>query len=163
MDIYAPHSPLYNFLSDILYLYEQCPLPPLRQAAIDQAYHLIIAEDENTGYQGIAPLSKMFNAIARFSREGSQSEAYKLHADMRADFMWQGPEGMRVSGTNGSQLWDAVFMAQALADTKIAELNGNKDSVLKLLKWLDEAQMLSEPKHPDITYRASTKGAWGFR
>ncbi|KAJ8094618.1 Lanosterol synthase (Oxidosqualene--lanosterol cyclase) [Marasmius tenuissimus] len=162
VDIYAPHSPLYNFLSDILYVYEQCPVPPLRQAAIDRAYHLIIAEDENTGYQGIAPLSKMFNAIARFSREGSQSEAYKLHAEMRADFMWQGPEGMRVSGTNGSQLWDAAFMAQALVDTKLAEMENNQDNVLRLLKWLDEAQMLSEPKHPDITYRESTKGAWGF-
>ncbi|KAJ8094639.1 Lanosterol synthase (Oxidosqualene--lanosterol cyclase) [Marasmius tenuissimus] len=104
----------------------------------------------------------MFNASARFSRQGSQSEAYKPHAEMRADFMWQGPEGMRVSGTNGSQLWDAAFMAQALVDTKLAETKSNQDNVLRLLKWLDEAQMLSEPKHPDITYRESTKGAWGF-
>ncbi|EEB94187.1 hypothetical protein MPER_07041, partial [Moniliophthora perniciosa FA553] len=87
------------------------------------------AEDENTGYQGIAPLSKMFNAIARLHREGPDSDAYKLHESTRADFMWQGPEGMRVCGTNGSQLWDVVFITQALTETGLASLEENKDSV----------------------------------
>ncbi|KAG7093758.1 hypothetical protein E1B28_007407 [Marasmius oreades] len=161
-DIYAPHSAIYNLFSHIFYVYEQCPIPTLRQVAIEHAYQLIIAEDENTGYQGIAPLSKMLNAIARLSREGPDSKAYSLHSQTRADFMWQGPQGMLVCGTNGSQLWDTVFVAQALAETKLAELEGNRGSVLKVLKWLDEAQMLAEPKHPNITYRGSTIGAWGF-
>ncbi|ESK97698.1 lanosterol synthase [Moniliophthora roreri MCA 2997] len=146
VDTFAPHLMVYSFISDAMIVYERCALTPIRQAAISQVYRLIVAEDENTVYQGIAPLSKMFNAIARLHREGPDSDAYKLHESTRADFMWQGPEGMRVCGTNGSQLWDVVFIAQALTETGLAGLEENKDSSLNI--WMPST--------------GSTKGAWGF-
>uniref|UniRef100_A0A0W0F7V9 Terpene cyclase/mutase family member n=1 Tax=Moniliophthora roreri TaxID=221103 RepID=A0A0W0F7V9_MONRR len=157
VDTFAPHLMVYSFISDAMIVYERCALTPIRQAAISQVYRLIVAEDENTVYQGIAPLSKMFNAIARLHREGPDSDAYKLHESTRADFMWQGPEGMRVCGTNGSQLWDVVFIAQALTETGLAGLEENKDSVRKALTWLDQTQMLEEPKHLDAIYRHHLK------
>ena len=30
--------------------------------------------------------------------------------------MYQGRDGMKMNGTNGSQLWDAAFMVQGLID-----------------------------------------------
>ena len=120
-------------------------------------------EDENTSYQTLAPVNKMFNLVARFHREGASSEAWKQHEIKRHDFMWLGPEGMRICGTNGSQLWDIAFITQACVETGLAELEENKESMKKALEWLDEGQMLDNPKHFKEAYRMATKGAWGFR
>lgn len=95
-------------IAGVLSSYENCIVPSLRRAGIEKAYNLIVLEDENTGYQTLGPVSKMFNLVARAHREGSDSEAYKQHAIKRQDFMWIGGEGMMMCGTNGSQLWDTA-------------------------------------------------------
>ncbi|TFK39425.1 terpenoid cyclases/protein prenyltransferase alpha-alpha toroid [Crucibulum laeve] len=161
-DLYAPHSGLFDAVNVVLSTYESCTIPPLRSAGVKAAYDLIVREDENTGYQTLGPVSKMFNLIARAHAEGPESYAYKLHMEKRQDFMWLGEEGMMMCGTNGSQLWDTGFIAQALVETGLAYLDENKESLGKTLEWLDEAQILDDPKHYRSSYRHSTKGAWGF-
>lgn len=162
-DLYAPHSLLYDSINPILSAYEQCTFPPLRRAANDRAYQLIVQEDENTGYQTLGPVSKMMNLVARFHREGTDSEAYKLHMEKRYDFMWLGAEGMMMCGTNGSQLWDIGFITQAIVESGLADAEENRESLLEALDWLDKAQMTEHPLHHDTSYRHGTKGAWGFR
>ncbi|KAJ2919534.1 hypothetical protein MD484_g877, partial [Candolleomyces efflorescens] len=162
IDLYSPHTKLYDFLSDILSLYENCSLPPLRKLAVERAYQLIIWEDENTSYQDLAPVNKMFNLVARFSRDGIESESWRLHEVKRRDFMWMGAEGMMVCGTNGSQLWDTGFIVQALVETGLANQEQFKGGLLKSLEWLDGAQMQDNPKHFEKAYRHRTKGAFGF-
>ena len=147
----------------VLGAYESCPLPPLRRAAVARAYELIVLEDENTGYQTLGPVSKMFNLVARVYEEGPESEAYRLHKSKRDDFMWMGAEGMMMCGTNGSQLWDIGFITQALVETGLANLPENKESLIKALEWLEDGQILDHPKHYQTSYRHGTKGAWGFR
>ncbi|KAF9526128.1 terpenoid cyclases/protein prenyltransferase alpha-alpha toroid [Crepidotus variabilis] len=161
-DEYAPHSALFNTISSILSVYELCTIPPLRRAGLKRAYQLIVMEDENTGYQTLGPVSKMFNLIARFHAEGSDSFSYKEHMLKRKDFMWIGAEGMMMCGTNGSQLWDVGFIVQALVETGLAEEEENKESLVKALEWLDQAQIRTNPKHYKEAYRHTTKGAWGF-
>ena len=77
--------------------------------------------------------------------------------------MWIGAEGMMMCGTNGSQLWDTGFIAQALVETGLAELEENKAGLIRALEWLDESQMREDPMHFEVLYRHATKGAWGFR
>ncbi|KIY70790.1 terpene synthase [Cylindrobasidium torrendii FP15055 ss-10] len=161
-DLYAPHSLLYDSINPILSSYEQCTFPPLRRAANDRAYKLIVLEDENTGYQTLGPVSKMMNLVARFHREGTDSDAYKLHMEKRYDFMWLGAEGMMMCGTNGSQLWDIGFITQAIVESGLADAEENKESLLEALDWLDKAQMTEHPLHYETSYRHGTKGAWGF-
>ncbi|KAJ7493448.1 terpenoid cyclases/protein prenyltransferase alpha-alpha toroid [Mycena galericulata] len=127
-----------------------------------QRNNLIMLEDENTGYQTLAPVSKMFNLVARVYAEGPESEAYRLHKNKRDDFMWMGAEGMMMCGTNGSQLWDVAFITQALVETGLAELPENQESLIKALEWLEDGQILDHPKHYKTSYRHGTKGAWGF-
>ncbi|KAL1710959.1 terpenoid cyclases/protein prenyltransferase alpha-alpha toroid [Schizophyllum commune] len=162
VDLYAPHSAIYDLINVVLTTYGQCPFPPLLNAGINRAYELIVMEDENTSYQTLAPVNKMFNLVARFHREGAGSEAWKQHEIKRHDFMWLGPEGMRICGTNGSQLWDIAFITQACVETGLAELEENRECMKKALEWLDEGQMLDNPKHFKEAYRMATKGAWGF-
>jgi lanosterol synthase len=154
---------LFDGINVIFSSYEHCILPPLRKAGVERAYELIVLEDENTEYQTLGPVSKMFNLIARAHREGPESYAYKQHQIKRQDFMWIGAEGMMMCGTNGSQLWDIGFITQALVETGLAREEQNKESLLKALEWLDEAQIRSDPKHHHTSYRHTTKGAWGFR
>ncbi|KZT09915.1 terpene synthase [Laetiporus sulphureus 93-53] len=162
VDLYAPHTALFDFLYSILTAYEYCALPPLRKAGVDKCYRLIVQEDENTGYQTLGPVSKMMNLIVRYHVDGPDSTAYKLHRDKRADFMWIGPEGMRMCGTNGSQLWDIAFITQALVESGLAFEEENQESLIKALEWLDQCQIRDNPKHFQSGYRHPTKGAWPF-
>ncbi|KAF5383417.1 hypothetical protein D9757_006167 [Collybiopsis confluens] len=161
-DLYAPHSSVLDTLNAILSYYELCSIPPVRKLALQKVYDLIVMEDENTGYQTLGPVSKMFNLIARVHHEGRESEAFKLHEAKRADFMWLGIEGMMMCGTNGSQLWDLGFITQAVVETGLAEMEENLSGLIKALDWLEKGQMLENPKHFELAFRHRTKGAWGF-
>ncbi|KZV84909.1 terpene synthase, partial [Exidia glandulosa HHB12029] len=162
VDLYSPHTRLLDSLNGLLGVYESCGFPPARRAALDRVYDLICMEDENTNYQDLAPVNKMMNLVCRFVGEGRDSEAYRRHMTTRNDFMWLGPDGMRMTGTNGSQTWDLAFITQALVETGLAREPGNRDSLLRALQWLDRAQMRENPKHHTTMYRQGTVGAWGF-
>jgi lanosterol synthase len=119
-------------------------------------------EDENTGYQTIGPVSKMFNMVCRWHREGPESDAFQQHCAKIDDFLWMSDEGLMMTGTNGSQLWDAAFISQALVETGLGEEEANKTAVKGVLDWLDKCQIRENPKHYDSAYRHASKGAWPF-
>ncbi len=157
-----PHTTVLDTLYLILGAYESCAIPPLRRAALDKCYKLVVNEDENTGYQTLGPVSKMMNLIVRAHVDGPESEAYRLHMETRDDFLWLGADGMMMTGTNGSQLWDIGFISQALVETGLAKEEENRDSLIGALKWLEMAQIKEHPKHFEVSYRHPTKGAWPF-
>ncbi|KAG8761220.1 Lanosterol synthase (Oxidosqualene--lanosterol cyclase) [Serendipita sp. 396] len=161
-DIYAPHTYTLNGLFAILGAYEGCALPPLRRAGLDYVYKLVVMEDENSDYQDLGPVNKMMNMVVRHHADGPESHAFKEHVRRRQDFLWLGPKGMMMCGTNGSQLWDITFICQALVKTGLGELKENKKSMMAALGWLDKAQMQSNPVHFESAYRQATKGAWPF-
>ncbi|RXK41597.1 lanosterol synthase [Tremella mesenterica] len=169
IDIYSPVHPILSSLHSVLGIYEKLPhVPllsstvPLRQIANDRAYQLLSYEDENTGYQTLGPVSKAFNMVCRFAREGNESEAMKRHLSRVGDFLWLSQDGMMMMGTNGSQLWDLAFMAQAAVETGLAGEDDNEASVLGMLDWLDKAQLQHDPKWMKEGYRHRSKGAWAF-
>lgn len=161
-DLYVAHHPVMRALNATIATYEQCALPPVRRAAIDAAYRLVVMEDENTGYQTLAPVSKMFNLVCRYAREGPESEAFRRHRTRIDDVLWLGSEGLMCCGTNGSQLWDTSFIAQALVETGLAEEQENHEACLKALDWLDKCQIRENPRHYKEAHRHTTKGAWPF-
>ena len=65
-------------------------------------------------------------------------------------------------GTNGSQLWDIAFAAQALIETGLGEEEEFRESLMGILRWLDNCQIRDNPKHYASSYRHTTKGAWPF-
>ena len=56
--------------------------------------------------------------LVRWHREGGDSEAVKMHRDRIQDYLWLGLDGMKMTGTNGSQLWDTAFAVQALLEVR---------------------------------------------
>lgn len=157
-----PHTAVFDLCNQILGQYEGCALPPLRRKALDRVYELIVMEDENTDCADLGPVNKMMNQICRVHAEGQESDAFKRHKHRRSDFMWLGADGMMMSGTNGSQLWDIAFICQAIVESGMAEEEGNRKSCVKALEWLDQAQIKKNPKHHATNYRHETKGAWPF-
>jgi len=161
-DLYVAHSFVLDTLYNVLSIYEQCAFPPLRRMALKEAYNLICMEDENTNYQGLAPVNKVMNMVVRYIVDGKDSEAYREHMRTRDDFLWIGPEGMRMTGTNGSQLWDIAFIAQAVVESGLGEEEEGRECLISALKWLERNQIRENPKHYRKTYRHATKGAWPF-
>ncbi|KAI8996475.1 lanosterol synthase [Trametes punicea] len=162
VDLYTPHSTVLELIYGVLDTYEQCVFPPLRRAALQRCYDLVVMDDENTDYQTLGPVSKMMNLIVRAHVDGRESAAYKRHMDRRRDFMWLAREGMMMCGTNGSQLWDVGFTAQAVVEAGLANEPEFKPSVLRVLEWLDRCQIRENPRHFTSAYRHPTKGAWPF-
>ncbi len=72
---------------------------------------------------------------------GHDSHAMRMHREKLKDFMWIGAEGMMMTGTNGSQLWDTSFIAQAMVDSGLAASAENRELTQRLLDWLDECQI----------------------
>ena len=161
-DVYSPHTRFGDTLFNILGVYESCALPPLRQAALKAVYRLIVAEDENTEYQTLGPVSKMMNLVVRAYVDGVDSDAWKQHLLKRQDFMWLGRDGMLMSGTNGSQLWDISFISQALIQNGLGYDENVKEHAIRALEWLDDCQIKGNPKHFETAYRHASKGAWPF-
>lgn len=129
---------------------------------IDFVYDQVVKEDENTGYQDLGPVNKMMNLIVRHHADGPDSFAFREHVKRQQDFLWLGPEGMMMCGTNGSQLWDIAFICQALAETGLGDLPENKESMMAALHWLERTQMQENLPHCESAYRQNTKGAWPF-
>lgn len=162
VDVFYPHTKTLKALMGLVGAYDNCHIPPLRRAGIKRAYELLVLEDENTSYQCLGPVNKMLNYIARWDVEGHDSHAMRMHREKLKDFMWIGAEGMMMTGTNGSQLWDTSFIAQAMVDSGLAAAAENRELTKKLLHWLDECQIRDNPRHHASCYRFATKGAWPF-
>ena len=162
VDLFAPHSAIFDWFNVVLVQYEKCSLPSLRCAALDRVYKLIKMEDENTDYQGIGAVNKMMNLIVRWHVDGPDSEAFGRHRRRCPDFLWLGKEGLMVTGTNGSQLWDTAFISQAIVETGLAAEEVNRESCIKALEWLDDAQIKGNSLHFGKDYRHQSKGAWSF-
>ena len=59
----------------------------------------------------------MINMLCIWIKKGPDSDEYAKHVARLPDYLWMGRDGMKMNGTNGSQLWDTSFMVQALIES----------------------------------------------
>ncbi|CAO1636103.1 unnamed protein product [Sympodiomycopsis kandeliae] len=163
VDIFAPHTNVLKALMKVMGYYAKFTPNLIRSAGLQQAYNLLKREDENTGYQCLGPVNKMLNQVVRYAVDGSNSDAMRHHRDKMRDFIWMGEDGMSMCGTNGAQLWDTAFIAQAVSSTTTLVENPRiRPSIQAILRWLDDTQIRENPQHYRSCYRHATKGAWPF-
>lgn len=161
-DVYAPHTAVLDALFAAAGAYEKVHSRWLRSAGIRRAYSLVVKEDENTGHQCLGPVNKMLNYVVRWAVDGPESRAFALHREKLRDFCWMSGEGLMMTGTNGSQLWDTSFIVQALADAGLAQRAEWRGVCARALEWLDACQIRENPQHFRSAYRFATRGAWPF-
>ncbi|CAG8720068.1 16567_t:CDS:10, partial [Racocetra persica] len=183
VDLYAPHTKILNFCNSILNIYEKLPnFLGIRNISLQESYELIKYEDENTDFLDIAPVSKVMHVLCTYYEEGPDSKAFKLSKERLIDYMWLGPEGMMMCGTNGTQVWDTALTVLAVIEAgsncvlsnldaqlfKLVLLIGladdpsNHQSMIHALEFLDDAQIKKNPKDNERCYRYKALGAWGF-
>ncbi|KAI8968238.1 terpenoid cyclases/protein prenyltransferase alpha-alpha toroid [Mycotypha africana] len=164
VDLYTPHSKIMDILNYGLTYHETIAskLPWLRKYALKLTIDQIKMEDENSFYLDIGPVNKAMNWLVVYYHYGKDSYEFKEHVKRNADFMWMGPEGMMMNGTNGSQLWDAAFITQACVEARLADNPQYRENMVKTLEFLDVTQIKRDPPNMEKCYRQSSKGAWPF-
>uniref|UniRef100_A0A8D1LY59 Terpene cyclase/mutase family member n=1 Tax=Sus scrofa TaxID=9823 RepID=A0A8D1LY59_PIG len=115
-DLYSPHSWLLNALYAVLNFYERHHSTSLRQRATQELYEHIAADDRFSKCISIGPISKTINMLVRWHVDGPASSVFQEHVSRIPDYLWLGIDGMKMQGTNGSQIWDTAFAIQALLE-----------------------------------------------
>uniref|UniRef100_A0A671U5M9 Terpene cyclase/mutase family member n=2 Tax=Sparus aurata TaxID=8175 RepID=A0A671U5M9_SPAAU len=147
-DMYTPHSTLLSVAYMVLNVYEAHHSTTLRGKAVKELYEHIQADDSFTKCISIGPISKTINMLVRWYVDGPSSPIFQKHVSRIPDYLWLGLDGMKMQGTNGSQLWDTCFAVQAF---------------LEVMQKL--ALMFSIPENPpeyQKYYRQMNKGGFPF-
>ncbi|KAJ3267503.1 Lanosterol synthase (Oxidosqualene--lanosterol cyclase) [Borealophlyctis nickersoniae] len=162
IDVYYPHTRLLKVLNWCVGIYEKFAPKRLRQWAMDESWLQLKMEDENTFYGNLASVNKVMNLLCAFFKEGRDSKAFRLHVEHTHDYLWMSESGMYFNGTDGSQLWDTVWICQAVCQTGLAKYPETHDMLKKAYAFIDSQQIRNDPIHCERTYRDPTKGAWPF-
>ncbi|KAG0174988.1 Lanosterol synthase (Oxidosqualene--lanosterol cyclase) [Apophysomyces sp. BC1034] len=164
VDLYTPHTKIMDVLNEIMTYYEMIPIKMnwLRQYGLKLTVEQVKMEDENTFFLDIGPVNKVMNWLVVYYHYGRDSREFKEHVKRNVDFLWMGPEGMMMNGTNGSQLWDAAFIGQACVEAKLAEVETYRENMIKTLEFIDLTQIRRNPPDYKKSYRQTSKGAWPF-
>lgn len=80
----------------------------------------------------------------RWYVEGKESPSYKEHVSRIADFLWLGVDGMKMTGTNGSQLWDTALTVQAYIDAGAHNIPHLQGCLENAYTFLDTTQVTHE-------------------
>ncbi|XP_061774357.1 lanosterol synthase isoform X3 [Nerophis ophidion] len=161
-DLYTPQSTLLTVSYMVLNVYEAHHSAALRGMAVKELYEHIQADDRFTKCISIGPISKTINMLVRWSVDGPSSPAFQEHVSRIPDYLWLGLDGMKMQGTNGSQLWDTCFAVQAFLeagaqnDAKLAECLGRAH------EFLTVTQIPDNPPDYQKYYRQTNKGGFPF-
>ncbi|XP_068090221.1 lanosterol synthase [Hyperolius riggenbachi] len=161
-DLYTPHSKLLNFAYVLLNIYESYHIPDLRRRALCELYDHIQADDCFTKCISIGPISKVINMVVRWYVNGSKSPVFKEHVDRIADYLWIGLDGMKMQGTNGSQLWDTAFAVQAYLEAGAHKKQQFHKALEKAHEFLRISQIPDNPQDYKKFYRQMNKGGFPF-
>ncbi|KAM9253585.1 lanosterol synthase isoform 1-T1 [Dugong dugon] len=161
-DMYTPHSWLLHVVFALLNLYERQHSTNLRQRAIQKLYEHIAADDRFTKSISIGPISKTINMLVRWRVDGAASPAFQEHVDRIPDYLWLGLDGMKMQGTNGSQVWDTSFAVQAFLEAGAHHRPEFESCLQQAHGFLRISQIVDNPPDYRKYYRQMNKGGFPF-
>ncbi|KAK2150110.1 hypothetical protein LSH36_423g02015 [Paralvinella palmiformis] len=161
-DLYTPHSMLYEVAVFFIDLYESYHLSGLRKQAMERIYEHVCADDQFTKCISIGPISKTIQMLVRWHHDGPQCEQFKEHQSRIQDYLWLGLDGMKMTGTNGSQLWDTALAIQALLECGAHEEKEFENCLNDAHQWLKLTQIPDNPPNYHTYYRQMNKGGFPF-
>ncbi len=156
-DRFVPPSRLQSTLFALLNLYEKRPSPQLRARALDFVLRYVEAEDEQTSFVDIGPVNQVLNSLCVWHAHGRDSSKFQRHVERWYDYLWLAEDGLKMSGYNGSQLWDTAFGMQALLEGGIAQA-----TVAAAYGYLEMTQVQREAPKQTTFYRHPSVGGWPF-
>ncbi|XP_067459091.1 lanosterol synthase [Thunnus thynnus] len=161
-DIYTPHSTLLTVAYMVLNVYEAHRSTTLRGMAVKELYDHIQADDRFTKCISIGPISKTINMLVRWYVDGPSSPAFQEHVSRIPDYLWLGLDGLKMQGTNGSQLWDTCFAVQAFLEAGAQDNPRLAECLRDAHQFLTITQIPDNPPEYQKYYRQMNKGGFPF-
>ncbi len=159
-DAYTQLSPLLRWMNFCTNHYEKISCNGLRRKATDYILGYLDAEDLQTNYINIGPVNQVLNSICIWHAYGADSEPFKKHVARWFDYLWVAEDGMKMSGYNGSQLWDTAFATRAMLESGLGKQF--PETLAKSYAFIDYSQIKSEhPTHAQY-FRHPMIGSWPF-
>uniref|UniRef100_A0A452VNH7 Terpene cyclase/mutase family member n=1 Tax=Ursus maritimus TaxID=29073 RepID=A0A452VNH7_URSMA len=161
-ELYTPHSWLLRVVYALLNLYERHHSTSLRQRAIQKLYEHIVADDLFSKCISIGPISKTINMLVRWYVDGPASSAFQEHISRIPDYLWLGLDGMKMQGTNGSQVWDTSFAIQAMLEAGAQHRPEFSSSLKEAHEFLRISQVPDNFPDYQKFFRQMSKGGFPF-
>ncbi len=159
-DVYSQPSPVLKWLNFFTNTYEKIKCAWLRTKALDFIVAYLNAEDQQTAYINLGPVNQAINSISIWHVYGADSEPFQNHVTRWFDYLWVAEDGMKMSGYNGSQLWDTAFATRAMLESSLGRQF--PETLVKGYAFIDAAQIKSEhPSHAQY-FRHPMIGSWPF-
>lgn len=159
-DCYTQQSPILKWMNLFTNTFEKFNPAWLRAKTSDYLIRYINAEDAQTNYLDIGPVSKAINSICIWHAYGKDSEQFKKHVTRWYDYLWVAEDGMKMSGYNGSQLWDVAFTTRAMLESNLGLLFPK--TIKKSYQFIDNMQILAEHETHQEFFRHPMVGSWPF-
>lgn len=159
-DCYTKPSPVLKWMNFFTNNYEKIKCSWLRKKATDYILKYLNAEDEQTDYINIGPVNKAINSICIWEAYGKDSEQFKKHVARWYDYLWIAEDGMKMSGYNGSQLWDTAFATRAILESDLGKLF--PDTIQKSYQFIELSQIKVEHATHRKFFRHPMIGSWPF-
>jgi squalene/oxidosqualene cyclase-like protein len=169
VDNYSPIHWAMRLLQNVLATYEsfgafQWP----RQASMRFAEEYIMAEDLETNYLTIGPVSKALHVVCAWVMAGGEKDAksareskpFRAHVERVPAYLWVAEDGMKVQGYNGSMMWDTSFALQAVAEANLQSEFAEMSK--KGFQFIAKEQVRALPHGDWKFWRQPIRGGWGF-
>ncbi len=149
-----------KWLLKAINIYERFASTWLRNNALKFILEYVNAEDEQTKFIDIGPVNQIINSLCIWHAYGNDSELFKAHVDRWDDYLWLAEDGMKMSGYNGSQLWDTAFATQALLENQPDLID--PETIAKAYSYINYSQIKDEVKDRQRFFRHQSVGGWPF-
>ncbi|MCK5889413.1 MAG: terpene cyclase/mutase family protein [Methylococcales bacterium] len=159
-DIYTTQSPALKWMNLFTNTYEKFHSSWFRKKATKYILDYIDAEDLQTQYINIGPVSQSINSICIWHAKGKQSKPFQQHVKRWYDYLWVAEDGMKMSGYNGSQLWDVSFTTRAILESDIAKQF--QPTIEKSYHFIEKMQILEQHSTHEEFFRHPATGGWPF-
>ena len=159
-DCYTQQSPILKWMNLLTNSFEKIIPAWLKTRTSEYLLKYINAEDAQTEYLDIGPVSKTINSICIWHAYGKDSEQFNKHVARWYDYLWIAEDGMKMSGYNGSQLWDVAFTTRAMLESDLGLLF--PETIKKSYQFIDNMQILSEHETHKEFFRHPMIGSWPF-
>uniref|UniRef100_A0A3B5M9D4 Squalene cyclase C-terminal domain-containing protein n=1 Tax=Xiphophorus couchianus TaxID=32473 RepID=A0A3B5M9D4_9TELE len=111
----------------------------------------------------VRTISKTINMLVRWYVDGPTSAVFQEHVSRIPDYLWLGLDGMKMQGTNGSQLWDTCFAVQAFLEAGAQDDPNLVGCLHDAHDFLRVTQVIPEnPPEYQKYYRQMNKGGFPF-
>ncbi len=158
-DSYRPSSPVLRAVNRAMDGVERLRGEALRERALGAVFEHIAYEDDVTDGIDIGPVNKVLNAFVHHF-DAPDGPRFARALERTADYLWDAPDGTKMQGYNGSQLWDTAFALQALLASP-AKADA-EDIIARGYRFLRDTQILEDVPDRARFFRHASRGGWPF-